>query len=325
MSIINDIKKRVKSNIKTILFPELDIRVLKAVSIMKKEGFCNPILVGNKENIENFALNNKINIKKVAIIDPKTFENIQGVIDKYYDLRKEKGVTLDSARELMLNDYPSFSMVLVSLGYADGVVSGITHTSSDTIRSALQIIRAKTGFASSFFLMEIKNYEPFIYSDCGMIQNPTSEELVEISYQAANSFKLITNKTPIVGFLSHSTLGSSICDDSKKVVEAVRIAKEKYPNMISDGEFQFDTAVIPEVASIKAPNSKVAGNCNVLIFPDLDSGNIAYKITERLGGAKAYGPIMQGLNKPVNDLSRGSSVEDIIGVTAITCLQAQEK
>lgn len=325
MSIINDIKKRVKSNIKTILFPELDIRILKAVSIMKKEGFCNPILVGNKENIENFALNNKINIKKVAIIDPKTFENIQGVIDKFYDLRKEKGVTLDSASETMLNDYPSFSMVLVSLGYADGVVSGISHTSSDTIRAALQIIKSKTGFASSFFLMEIKDVDPFIYSDCGMVQNPTSEELVNISYQAANSFKLITNKTPIVGFLSHSTLGSSICDDSKKVVEAVKLAKEKYPNILLDGEFQFDTAVIPEVAKIKAPNSKVAGNCNVLIFPDLDSGNIAYKITERLGGAKAYGPIMQGLNKPVNDLSRGSSVDDIIGVTAITCLQAQEK
>ena len=158
-----------------------------------------------------------------------------------------------------------------------------------------------------------------------MIQNPTSEELASISYQASCSYELLVNKKAKVGFLSHSTLGSSVCDDSKKVIDALNIAKEKYPNITLDGEFQFDTAIIPEVAKIKAPNSSIAGYCNTLIFPDLDSGNIAYKITERLGNAKAYGPIMQGLNKPVNDLSRGSSVEDIVGVIAITSLQAQEK
>lgn len=323
MSIIDDIKRRVKSNIKTILLPELDIRILKAALIVKKEKFCNVILVGDTNEINEFAKENKINIKNISIIDPKTFSAIDRVINEYYILRRDKGVTLDIAKDTMLNNYPYFSMMLTRLGYASGVVSGLTHTSSDTIRGALQIIKAKSGFASSFFLMDIKNIGPLVYSDCGMIQNPTSEELSKISYQAACSYKLLLNREAKVAFLSHSTLGSSICEDSKKVVNAINIAKEKYPDILMDGELQFDAAIIPEVAKIKAPNSKIAGYCNTLIFPDLDSGNIAYKITERIGNAKAYGPIMQGLNNPVNDLSRGSSIEDIVGVIAITCLQAQ--
>ena len=323
MNIIEDIKKRVRPNIKTILLPELDIRILKAALIVKKERFCNVLLVGDTDKINEFAKENRINIKGISIIDPKTFSAIDRIINEFYILRRDKGVTLDIAKDTMLNNYPYFSMMLTRLGYADGVVSGIAHTSSETIRGALQIIQAKSGFASSFFLMDVKNIGPLVYSDCGMIQNPTSEELAKISYQAANSYKLLLNKEAKVGFLSHSTLGSSICEDSKKVVNAVSIAKEKYPNIPIEGELQFDAAIIPEVAKIKAPNSSIAGFCNTLIFPDLDSGNIAYKITERIGNCKAYGPIMQGLNKPVNDLSRGSSVEDVVGVIAITCLQAQ--
>ena len=325
MNIIDDIKKRVRTNIKTILLPELDVRILKAVQTIKKEKFCNVILVGNEEEIKKLSKESRINIKNIPIIDPKSFNDIDRVINEYYLLRRDKGVTLENAKDTMLNNYPYFSMMLTRLGYADGVVSGLTHTSSDTIRGALQIIKAKNGFASSFFLMDVKNIGPLVYSDCGMIQNPTSEELASISYQASCSYESLVNKKAKVGFLSHSTLGSSICDDSKKVVDALNIAKEKYPDILLDGEFQFDAAIIPEVAKIKAPNSRIAGYCNTLIFPDLDSGNIAYKITERIGNAKAYGPIMQGLNKPVNDLSRGSSVEDIIGVVAITALQAQTK
>ena len=324
MNIISDIKKRAKTNIKTILLPELDIRILKACKIVKKEGFANVILVGNTKEIINFAENNKINIKNINIIDPNNYNNIETVINEYYLLRRDKGVTREEARETILNNYMYFSCMLVKLGCADGVVSGAIHTSSDTIRPALQIIKAKSGFASSFFLMDIKDIGPVIYSDCGMIQNPTDIELADISYQASNSYKLLMNNEAKIALLSHSTFGSSICDDQRKVVSAVQLAHQKYPELNLDGELQFDAAICPDIAKIKAPNSKVAGYANTFIFPDLDSGNIAYKITERLGNCHAYGPIMQGLNKPVNDLSRGSSIEDIVGVIAITALQAQK-
>ena len=220
--------------------------------------------------------------------------------------------------------------MLIKLGYADGQVSGATHSTADTLRPALQIIKAKenTKLVSSFILIDVPNCEygengVFVYSDCGLNQNPNSEELVEIAKSSAETFSIMVEKEPNIAFLSHSTYGTSKCDDVEKVTKAAQLAKQLYPNLNTDGELQLDSAIIPEVAIKKAPNSKVAGKANVLIFPDLDAGNIAYKLTERLAKAEAYGPITQGLAKPVNDLSRGCNANDIVGAVAITALQAQ--
>ena len=330
MNFIENIKLRAKQNIKTIVLPESnDIRVLKACEKIEQEQIAKIILIGNKNSIENNLRNNNITLNKTLIIEPNNFDKTDTIINEYYELRKHKGITFEEAKNTILNNPLYFGCMLVKLGLADGQVSGSISSTSDTLRPALQIIKTKedTKVASCFFLMDVPNCEYgengiFIYSDCGMIQNPTSEELVEIAACSNETFKLLVKKEPKIAFLSHSTFESSICEDSKKVAKATRLTKELYPHIVCDGELQFDAAIIPEVAKIKAPNSIVAGKANVLIFPDLDAGNIAYKITERLAKANAYGPITQGLNKPVNDLSRGCSVDDIVGVVAITALQA---
>ena len=330
MEFIEKIKDRVKGKHKKIVLPESDdIRVLEAASIIKKEAFVEIVLVGKENEIENLAKDNNIDISGVTIINPDTFSDREKLINDYYELRKHKGISLDEAKNTILNDYVYFANMLVKDGYADGVVSGAKHSTADTLRPALQIIKTSkdTKVASSFFLMDVPNCEYgsnglFVYSDCGMIQNPTSEELVEIAKESADTFLLLVGEKPNVAFLSHSTFGSSKCSDVDKVVKAVKLAKEKYPDINLDGELQFDAAIVPSVAKSKAPNSKVAGKANVLIFPDLDAGNIGYKITERLARAKAYGPITQGLAKPVNDLSRGCNANDIVGVVAITALQS---
>lgn len=331
MKIIDSIKERAKQNIKTIVLPETeDIRTLKAAELIEKEGFAKIILIGEEEAINNLAKENNIEVTS-KVINPKTYEETDKLINEYYELRKNKGVTIEEAKETLLNNYLYYGCMLVKLGYADGQVSGASHSTADTLRPALQILKTApdTKIASSFFLMDLpdKQYGEngiFVYSDCGMIQNPTSEELVEITNTSANTFRLLVEKEPVIAFLSHSTMGSSKCTDVDKVVNAVNMTKERYPELNCDGEMQFDAAIIPEIAARKAPNSKVAGHANTLIFPDLDAGNIAYKITERLGHAEAYGPIMQGLAKPVNDLSRGCKAEDIVGVVAITSLQANK-
>ena len=334
MEFIDRIKERVKDDFKKIVLPESnDVRVLEAASTIKKEAFADIILIGKESEIESLAKDNNIDINGVTIIDPLTFSDSEKLIndyyDDYYELRKHKGISLGQAKDTILNDYVYFANMLVKDGYADGVVSGACHSSADTLRPALQIIKTSkdTKVASAFFLMVVPNCEygsngVFVYSDCGMIQNPSSEELVEIGMMSANTFRLLVEEEPNVAFLSHSTFGSSKCSDVDKVVRAVEMAKKEYPNINLDGELQFDAAVVPEVAKSKAPNSSVAGKANVLIFPDLDAGNIGYKITERLAKAKAYGPVTQGLAKPVNDLSRGCNANDIVGVVAITALQA---
>ena len=332
MNIIESIKERVKKDIKTIVLPEAeDVRVLKAARTTTDEGFSKVILVGDKEKVSTIAQANNIDISDIEFIDPKSFSDTDKLINEFYELRKHKGITLEDAKNIIMNNHLYFGCMLVKLGYADGQVSGAIHSSSDTLRPALQIIKTKEniGNASCFFLMDLNDKEfgsngTFIYSDCGMIQNPTSEQLVDIAKASADTFKLLVEDEARIAFLSHSTFGSSKCSDVEKVQNAVNMFKEKYSNYQADGELQFDAAVVPEVAKIKAPNSNVAGRANVLIFPDLDAGNIGYKITERLAHAKAYGPITQGLKKPVNDLSRGCNYLDIVGAIAITALQAQK-
>lgn len=332
MDFIEKIKNQVKQNKKTIVLAETeDIRTLKAAEIVKKEGFANIVLIGVKEEINILAEKEQINIEEIAIINPKEFSDFDKLKEEFYELRKSKGITLEEAEKILLENKLYFGNMLVKCGYADGLVAGAVNSSANVLRPALQIIKTAqdSKIVSSFFLMDVPNCEygangVFVYSDCGMVQNPSSEELAEIAATSAKTFEKLVGQTAKVAMLSHSTLGSAKHPDVEKVTKAVEIAKEKYPQIELDGEFQFDAAIVPSVAEKKAPNSKVAGHANVLIFPDLDSGNIAYKITERLAHAKAYGPITQGLAKPVNDLSRGCNEFDIAGVVAITAFQCED-
>ena len=241
-------------------------------------------------------------------------------------------MTPEQAKEILLNQYLYYGVMMVKMGDADGMVSGACHSTADTLRPCLQILKTKPGtkLVSAFFVMDVPNCEygedgVFVFGDCGLNQNPTAEELAAIAESSAESFKLLVGKEPKVAMLSHSSMGSAKHADVDKVVEATRIAKEANPDLALDGELQLDAAIVPSVGSSKAPDSKVAGQANVLIFPDLDAGNIGYKLVQRLAKAEAYGPMTQGIAAPVNDLSRGCSAEDIVGVVAITAVQAQNQ
>ena len=330
MKFIEEIKKRAKSDIKTIVLPESeDIRVLQATEIINKEGFSKIILVGNKDRIQEKANQNNIDISNAKIVDPIKSEKYDEYVNIFYELRKEKGITIEKAKELM-QDSVYFGMMMVKTGEADGLVSGAAHSTSDTLRPALQILKTAPGtkLVSAFFVMVVPDCEygengTFVFSDSGLNQNPNSEELSEIAISSAKSFKQLVKSEPKVAMLSYSTYGSAKSELTEKVIEATKLVKEKEPNLLVDGELQFDAAIIPEIAKSKAPESKVAGYANTMIFPDLNAGNIGYKLVQRLAKAEAYGPLCQGIAKPVNDLSRGCSSLDIVGVVAITAVQAQ--
>ena len=331
MSFIENIKTRAKENLQTIVLPEsMDIRVLKAGEKVLEEGIANVIFIGNEDEIKSTG--EGLNLEKATIIDPANSELTEDFTNKLYELRKEKGMTLEEAKKLLLEDYMYFACMLVKENKANGIVSGACHSTANTLRPSLQIIRTapNVDLVSAFFLMIVPDCEygengTFIFADSGLEQNPDSNKLACIAGTSAESFKLLVEKEPVVAMLSHSTMGSASHADVDKVVEATKIAKEKFPNYKIDGELQLDAAIVPEVAKSKAPNSEVAGHANVLIFPDLDAGNIGYKLVQRLAKAEAYGPITQGIAAPVNDLSRGCSVDDIVGVVAITAVQAQKK
>ena len=326
--IIERLKERAKKNKKTIVLPEtMDRRVLEATSIILKEKIADIILIGTEEDIKKNS--EGLNLDKVTIINPYESSLTEELADKLYQLRKEKGLTKEQAKELLLNDYMYYACMLVKEGKADGAVSGACHSTSNTLRPALQILKTKPGvkLVSAFFLMVVPNCQygangTFLFADSGLEQNPTPEKLSAIAGTSAESFALLVEEEPIVAMLSHSTKGSASHTDVDKVIEATRLAKEQYPNYKIDGELQLDAAIVPSVAESKAKGSNVAGKANVLIFPDLDAGNIGYKLVERLAKAEAYGPICQGISKPVNDLSRGCTAEDIVGVVAITSVQA---
>ncbi len=329
MSFINKIIERAKLNKKTIVLPEtMDRRVLEAADIILKEEIANIILIGTKEEIDKNS--NGLDLTKATIIDPNTSSYTEEYIEELYNLRKEKGMTIEEAKRLLFEDYMYYACMLVKMNKADGIVSGACHSTANTLRPSLQIIKKKPNslLVSAFFLMIVPNTSYgeegiFIFGDSGLEQNPNPEKLAAIANSSAESFKLLVEKEPLVAMLSHSTKGSAKHPDVDKIVEATKIAKEKYPEYEIDGELQLDAAIVPTVAASKAPNSKVAGKANVLIFPDLDAGNIGYKLVQRLANAEAYGPICQGIAKPINDLSRGCTTEDIVGVVAITCVQAQ--
>lgn len=330
MSFIEEIKQRAKQDIKTIVLPESnDVRVVEAASIALKEGYSDIVLIGKKEEVLKLAEENKFDISRAKIIDPETSENFSKYANEFYELRKAKGMTLDKAKELM-KDYTHFGMMMVKMEDADGLVSGACHSTANTLRPALQILKTapNTKLVSAFFLMVVPNCEygengTFVFSDCGLNEYPDADSLSEIAISSSKSFEQLVGKPAKVAMLSYSTYGSASSPLTEKVVEATRILKEKEPNLIADGELQLDAAIIPEVGASKAPGSPVAGHANTLIFPDLDAGNIGYKLVQRLAKAEAYGPLCQGIARPVNDLSRGCSSNDVAGVIAITAVQAQ--
>ena len=323
--IIKNIIERSKQLNKTIILPESDDeRVLKAVELILKKKIANIILIGDESKI-NLTKMKSPNLK---IINPKTSPITKELEEKLYELRKDKGLTEEEATKL-IEDKMYFSCMLLKEGYADGIVSGANHTTSETLKPALQIIKTKenTNIVSSFMIMDVNSSKKkgiFVFSDIGLIQKPTSEQLSQIAGETANSVKDILGITPKIAMLSYSTKGSSIHDDVEKVKVATILAKGKYPDLIIDGEIQADAAIDPIVSKRKEKDSILNGEANVLIFPDLNSGNISYKLVQRLSDCSSYGPICQGFNKPVNDLSRGCTTEEIVITVAITSVQSEK-
>lgn len=331
MSFINGIKERAKQDIKTIVLPESeDERTLRAVAKILEEKTANLILIGEEATIKADAEKYGVNIDGATIINPETSDKLEEYVSTLYELRKAKGMTPEAAREALLKDRTTFGVMVLKTGGADGLVSGACHSTANTLRPALQILRTAPGakLVSGFFIMDVPNCEfgyngTFAFADCGLNQDPDSESLAAIANDTANTFRTLVGAEPKVAFLSHSTKGSAKHPLVDKVVNAVEIAHQQYPDLVCDGELQLDAAIVPSVAASKAPGSPVAGQANVLIFPNLDGGNIGYKLVQRLAKAEAYGPMLQGIAKPVNDLSRGCSWEDIVGVVALTAVQAQ--
>jgi len=328
MNFLEQIIKRAKEDKKTIVLPEsTDIRTLKAAAMIQQQDIADIVLVGNEKEIKELA--GDLDISKAKIVDPLNSDKFEDYVNTFYELRKAKGMTIEKAREIM-KDELYWGVMMVKKGDADGMVSGAVHSTADTLRPALQILKTAPGtkLVSAFFVMVVPDCEygyngTFVYADSGLVENPNAEELSEIAIASAKSFRNLVQAQPKVAMLSYSTYGSAKSELTEKVIEATRLAKQKAPDLILDGELQADAALVPSVGKSKAPGSNVAGEANVLIFPDLNCGNIAYKLTQRLAKAEAYGPITQGIAKPVNDLSRGCSAEDIVGVVAITAVQAQ--
>ena len=329
MAFIDEIKKKARAVKKTIVLPEsMDRRTWEAVETVLKEDIANVVVLGTPEEVE--ANSKGLEVSGATVINPNTSDKLDEYVDALVELRKHKGMTPEEARRLLTTDYMFYACMMLKSGAADGIVSGACHSTANTLRPALQIVKTKPGskIASAFFVMDVPNCEygengTFVFGDCGLNQNPTPEELAVIAVSSAESFKFLVGAEPKVAMLSHSSKGSAKHADVDKVAEATRIAKELAPELKLDGELQADAAMVPSVGASKAPGSDVAGQANVLIFPDLDAGNIGYKLVQRLAKAEAYGPMLQGIAKPVNDLSRGCSASDIVGVVAITAVQAQ--
>ncbi|WP_129044699.1 phosphate acetyltransferase [Companilactobacillus metriopterae] len=321
MDLFESLKNKIDGKNLTIVFPEgTEKRILGAASRLKKDGILEPILIGNQSEVSKVATSEKFDISGIEIIDPENYDDFDNMVDSFVERRKGKN-TKEQALE-MLKDNNYFGTMLVYMGKADGMVSGAVHSTGDTVRPALQIIKTAPGSSriSGSFIVQ-KDDERYLFADCAININPNAQELAEIAIQSAKEAELFDIE-PRVAMLSFSTKGSAKSEEVEKVAEATKIAQELDSTVPLDGELQFDAAFVKSVGEQKAPGSKVAGHANVFIFPDLQSGNIGYKIAQRLGGYEAIGPILQGLNKPVSDLSRGCNEEDVYKSAILTASQA---
>ncbi|WP_277283419.1 phosphate acetyltransferase [Sneathia sanguinegens] len=331
-NLIEEIKEQVKSDKKNIVLPESeDERVLRAAAKIYEENFASVTLLGSKEQIEKDAKKYNLNLGDTKIIDPKNFENIDDFATEYAALRAKKGMTFEQAREIMLKDPRFFGAMLVRKGYADGMVAGSISPTASVLRAAIQVIGTKKGLktVSSAFVMLLNNDTygengTLIFSDCAVIPEPTAEQIADIAISAVETATTIGRlKDPKVALLTYSTKGSAEGETVTKMRDAKKLLEQRNVSFAFDGELQFDAAVVPSVAELKAKGSKVAGHANIMIFPNLSAGNIGYKLVQRLAGAQALGPFIQGLAKPVHDLSRGCSVEDIVSVVAVAASQSK--
>lgn len=318
---LEHMKQRARANKKTIVLPEgEDPRTIEAAQMIVDEGIANLIVIGNPQDIS---------IDGVRVIDPATCEKTNEYAELFYELRKQKGVTLEDAKKQVL-DPTYFATLMVKAQDADGLVSGACHSTANTLRPALQILKTapSTKLVSAFFMMCTKDAEfgengTMLFADSGLNIAPSADDLSEIALSSAKSWKSFMTSDPKVAMCCYSTKGSAAGEVADKMIEATKLTSQKDPSLAVDGELQVDAAVIPSIAASKAPGSPVAGSANILIFPDLSCGNAAYKLVQRFAHADAYGPLLQGIARPVNDLSRGCSAQDIVGVVAITCVQAQ--
>lgn len=330
MNLMEKIWDNAKISRKTIVLAEgTEPRVIDATDKILKEGLANIILLGDADKIKSIAKERNANIEGAEIINPLKSPKLQEYADFFYELRKSKGMTPEKAFETMKNEL-YYGTMMVKLGHADGMVAGSINTTGDLLRPALQIVKTAPGISvvSSTFIMSVPNKQYgddgiLLFADCAVNPNPDADQLASIAVSTARTAKALAGIEPKVAMLSFSTKGSAKHDLVDKVVEATRKAKEMAPELVIDGELQADAALVQKVASLKAPGSQVAGKANVLVFPDLQAGNIGYKLVQRLAGAEAIGPVSQGFAKPINDLSRGCSSDDIVNVVAITAVQAQ--
>lgn len=330
MELIRQIKNKVKPLGKKIVLPEIeDRRVIEATAQILEEGFAVPVLIGTKSEVEQAAINNDVNLDKAIVIDPNEYEHLEEMIEEFVKIRAKKGMTPEVARETMLTNKLFFAAMLVRLGYADGMVAGSGCPTANVLRAALQVVGTKPGMktVSSFMIMFTHKVEYgerglFIFADCGVIPSPTSEQMADIACSAVEKARSIVGiDDPRVALLSFSTKGSASGPEVDKVVGAYEILKERNVDFKFDGEMQLDASIIPDVAMRKAPDSHVAGRANILIFPELTAANIGYKLVQRFAGATAIGPLIQGLAKPIHDLSRGCSTQDIVDVAAVAAME----
>jgi phosphate acetyltransferase len=329
VDVLARIREKAKKTRKHICLPETyDDRVLEAAELLMDEGIASVTLIGRPGKIEADAKRVGTDVSRACVIDPVEGPEREDYVDSYLELRKHKGMTPEKAAEVM-NEHIYYAAMCVRKGVCDGMVGGSVASTPDLMRAMLQVIRPKKGMktVSSFFIMATRVKEvgldgALLFSDCGLVPDPSAEMLVDIAAASAESCRALLEVEPYVGFLSFSTKGSTKHALVDKMVEATRLFREKHPGIKADGELQLDAAILPAVAERKCPDSEVAGKCNVLIFPDLNAGNIGYKLTERLGGAEAIGPLVQGLARPGNDLSRGCRVMDIVNAAAVACCQA---